>query len=276
MKAKKWCCRLLLMLSTVFLIIGVPILINELYKANTIIYITKWNAEDVLGYYGTILGSFIAVITLVATIAFTKKQIQRESFLNWENDKWNRLDTVFMRIIDSINPMEVLKCVMDTGFTDPDKAINHLQKYQMNCKIASDQLNANLNTDDYPKFKSLIDSVFTVSEEFIRISQRLVDLYSDFRFLNHRDTALQTLETEEKYPGSFSQEVLDFNKDVLKKIEKITFPDIEIQVAEANNNFIKTYEMEYRSLLQLKGSTFEVVRRDTRQHADDILNWRRK
>lgn len=54
-------------LTAVFLIVGIPLIINESYKANCG-YITVWDGADVLGYYGTILGAAIAVVTLAATI----------------------------------------------------------------------------------------------------------------------------------------------------------------------------------------------------------------
>ena len=66
-------------IAAIFLIVGIPIIINECYKANCG-YITVWDGADVLGYYGDILGSIIAVATLAITIVFTKKQIQRDSF----------------------------------------------------------------------------------------------------------------------------------------------------------------------------------------------------
>ena len=77
-------------IAAIFLIAGFPIIINECYKVNCW-YITVWDGADVLGYYGAILGSIIAVATLVITIVFTKKQIQRDSFLKNENEKWERL-----------------------------------------------------------------------------------------------------------------------------------------------------------------------------------------
>ena len=58
-------------LGAVFLVVGVPIIINECYKANCG-YKTVWDGSDVLGYYGTILGSAIAVFSIIVTIAFTK------------------------------------------------------------------------------------------------------------------------------------------------------------------------------------------------------------
>ena len=72
-------------------------------------YITVWDGADVLGYYGAILGSIIAVATLAITIIFTKKQIQRDSFLKNENEKWDRLKAIFMQTLSDINPMRVLK-----------------------------------------------------------------------------------------------------------------------------------------------------------------------
>lgn len=150
--------KFLVVLGTVFLVVGIPIIINECYKANCG-YITVWDGSDVLGYYGTILGSVIAVISIIVTIAFTKKQIQRDSFLKNESEKWDRLKAIFLQTLSDINPMRVLKDVMDSGFTDPTKAINLLQRYQFDCKVANDLLNAHLNMNDYPKFKKLIDSI---------------------------------------------------------------------------------------------------------------------
>ena len=82
--------KVYLISGAIFFIIGIPVIINECYKANCG-YITVWDAPDVLGYYGTVLGSVIAVISIIVTIVFTKKQIQRDSFLKKENEKWDRL-----------------------------------------------------------------------------------------------------------------------------------------------------------------------------------------
>lgn len=60
--------------------IVIPIAINESYK-HGVIYITKWDAADVLSYYGTILSVAATVIAMAITIAFTRKQINRDSYL---------------------------------------------------------------------------------------------------------------------------------------------------------------------------------------------------
>lgn len=264
--------KLFLALGAVFLIIGIPVIINECYKANCG-YITVWDGSDVLGYYGTILGSVIAVISIIVTIAFTKKQIQRDSFLKNENEKWDKLKAIFLKILSDINPMRVLKDVMDNGFTDPTKAINLLQRYQLDCKIANDLLNAHLNMNDYPKFKKLIDGIATTAEEFVDISQKEIDQYSDFRILQHKDTALEMLRVEKEHPGSFSKEHIALNNDVLEKIKTISHESINQQITQLNAEFVQAYEEKYRALLQLTGSTFEIIAIETQRQADSMLSF---
>lgn len=264
--------KFLVVLGAVFLVVGIPIIINECYKANCG-YITVWDGSDVLGYYGTILGSVIAVISIIVTIAFTKKQIQRDSFLKNENEKWDRLKSIFLQTLSDINPMRILKDVMDNGFTDPTKAITLLQRYQLDCKIANELLNAHLNMNDYPKFKELIDSIATTAEVFVDISQKEIDQYSDFQLLQHKDTALEMLSIEKERPGSFSKENIAFNKDLLEKTKTISHESINRQITQLNTEFIQAYEEKYRALLQLTGSTFETIAIETQRQADSMLSF---
>ena len=53
------------------LIIGVPIVINELYKKNSG-YMTIWSAADVLSYYGMIIAAFIGVAGVYFTVYINK------------------------------------------------------------------------------------------------------------------------------------------------------------------------------------------------------------
>ena len=275
MKIKNVILILLAIIGILVLLLGIPIIINECYKANCG-YITVWDGADVLGYYGTLLGSAIAVLTLVATIVFTKKQIQRDSYLRAETEKLSKLESIFLGILDSINPIETLKNVMDNGFSDPTKAINILQRYQLNCKTANDQLNAHLNMTDYPKFKVIIDSIANIAEEFVCISQGEIDLYSNLRLWSHRETASKILHNEEIMPGSFTPKEIEFSKEVLEKTKDMNYADIEQAITKLNEEFVKTYETKFRSLLQLNGSTFSEVYADIQKRADEILRLRRK
>ena len=253
-------------------LVGIPIVINECYKANCG-YSTAWDASAMLGYYGTILGAIITVVTLVATITFTKKQIQRESFLKNESEKWSKLKSIFLDILSYINPMGTLKEVMDNGFIDPTKAIHILQRYQMNCKTSTDLLNAYLNMNDYPKVKHLIDGIAEMAEEFVDISSGEIEQYSDFRILQNKDSAYQMVEIEKARPGSFSKENLATNQEIIKKLKNISSENINSQIAFYNSEFIRVYETKYRALLQSIGSTFETLEVATAQEADRLLNF---
>ena len=259
-------------LVILFFVFGIPIVINECYKANCG-YSTAWDASAMLGYYGTILGAIITVVTLVATITFTKKQIQRESFLQNESEKWSKLKSIFLDILSNINPMGTLKEVMDNGFIDPTKAIHILQRYQMNCKTSTDLLNAYLNMNDYPKVKHLIDGIAEMAEEFVDISSGEIEQYSDFRILQNKDSAYQMVEIEKARPGSFSKENLATNQEIIEKLKNISSENINSQIAFYNSEFIRVYETKYRALLQSIGSTFETLEVATAQEADRLLNF---
>lgn len=260
-----------ILVISVFLV-GIPIVINECYKANCG-YSTAWDASAMLGYYGTILGAIITVVTLVATITFTKKQIQRESFLKNESEKWSKLKSIFLDILSYINPMGTLKEVMDNGFIDPTKAIHIQQRYQMNCKTSTDLLNAYLNMNDYPKVKHLIDGIAEMAEEFVDISSGEIEQYSDFRILQNKDSAYQMVEIEKARPGSFSKENLATNQEIIEKLKNISSENINSQIAFYNSEFIRVYETKYRALLQSIGSTFETLEVATAQEADRLLNF---
>lgn len=261
---------LAVLIITIF-VVGIPIVINECYKANCG-YSTAWDASAMLGYYGTVLGAIITVATLVATITFTKKQIQRESFLKAESEKWDKLKSVFLEILENINPMVTLKDVMDNGFVDPPKAINILQRYQMDCRTSTDLLNAHLNMNDYSKVKHLVDGITEMAEEFVEISKGEVDQYSDFNILKNKDVFMLMAERENAYPGSFAKEDMEENQANIEKLKTLNNEAINSQIKHLNSEFIRVYETKYRALLQSIGSTFETLALESMRDADRLLN----
>ena len=55
----------------------IPIAINELYKLD-IGYQTVWGASEVLAYYAELLGSIIAIVVLIITVYFSRKDINKQ------------------------------------------------------------------------------------------------------------------------------------------------------------------------------------------------------
>ena len=134
----KWVIIGLIAVIIFVFVVGVPIIINECYKTNSG-YMTMWGAADMLSYYGTILGVLVAAATIAVTIRFTQKQIQRESVLKTETEKWAKIEEIFATALDTINPIRPLVEAMDTGMTNPTAAIMTYQKYQTRCKTAMDK-----------------------------------------------------------------------------------------------------------------------------------------
>lgn len=257
-----------------FLIVVIPVIINECYKANSG-YLTVWSGADLLGYYGSILGSAIAAITLVVTIVFTKKQIQRESYLKSEEEKWDKIENVFSDMLVKINPINTLLKTMDNGLIDPTKAINILQKYQMNCKIAGEQLNSHLNIKDFPKVENLIKHIADASEEFDNASQLQIEQYTILRNIRYRDIVEQMIKTKEEHPGCFADEDLQINMEIIEQTKNIRSEDIENELLQHKLKVINIYETIYKPLLKLKGITFEKINNEIQQNADNILRFRK-
>ena len=59
------------------LTIGIPLLINECYKAGG--YITRWEAADVLVYYGTIIAAIIGIVGVYLTVHISNKNYRDDA-----------------------------------------------------------------------------------------------------------------------------------------------------------------------------------------------------
>ena len=275
-KKKKARTIALTIVGLLILVVGVPLGINASYQCGTVIIATQWGAEDMLNYYGAILGSSVTLAGLAITIRFTMRQIQRDSYLKTESDKWAKTEAVVVNILDEINSLPVLQQVMDTGFTDPSKAINALQKYQMTCRSATDLLCAYINSADYPQVKGLVDLIKNVAEKLFQVSQKEINQYSKLRELESRKSALKLLEMAERRPGVLSAEEIAKHRETIKNTDGIRFEDIEHAIQESHMEIIRIYEADFRSLLQQKGVTFEMISAQTLSNADAILSLRRK
>lgn len=77
MKKKKWLTALVITVIILAFVIGVPLIINELYKKGPG-YITVWNGADMLSYYGTILGSCGAAIGVYWSIQAAQKNYRED------------------------------------------------------------------------------------------------------------------------------------------------------------------------------------------------------
>lgn len=258
----------------VILIFGIPILINESYKHGG--YITMWGAADVLSYYGAVLGASIAVGTLAVTILFTRKQIQRESYLNDRKAAWAKIEDIFTAILKEINPIPPMKESIEMAQTEPAKAVMVFQRYRMSCQTSTDELIAYLGNSDYLKVKALIDQIINVSNQFSQLADEEIDIYRKLRTFNSRNIAQQTIDMEAKYPGSFQADKLSFCRELLNDTDSLSYEMFSHDIGVINEKLIASYESSYRPLLALKRKTFEEIDNEVQKDADRILNFWRK
>lgn len=130
--------ELVAMIVPVFIVLvfGVPLLINEAYKANAG-YVTLWGAADVLSYYAAILGSAITIGGLVATIHYGKRDTEQQikalsapffvvetaqslrqgqiaKFTNESEGKWQQ-EFFRSQFYDYAEPVTITLCNIGTG-----------------------------------------------------------------------------------------------------------------------------------------------------------------
>lgn len=173
-----------------FFIVGVPFIINELYSHPG--YMTMWSAADVLGYYGTILSAFVGIYTLAMTIWFTRCQIQRESYLQSEKEKWDQIEKRFAFMLDLINPMRLVK--ENINATNRER-LGFNVTYRLTHMIELDKLCTSLYGEDLLKVQKLLVQIRAVTDatdkvlkaafdkqvkdEEYDVKQQLCDIYFD-------------------------------------------------------------------------------------------------
>ena len=91
----------LVVILALLAVIGGPIIINECCKGGSG-YITIWSAADTLSYYGTVLGALVAAATIAVTIIFTRKQLQRERFLQLKGQTFEAINVEMQKRANSL------------------------------------------------------------------------------------------------------------------------------------------------------------------------------
>lgn len=269
-KIWKW---LLLVLGAAVILVGVPVLINECYKVGDG-YMTIWNAQDVLSYYGTVVGAGIAVATIAITISFNRKQIQRDGYLKSEYEKWSKIELEIRGVVEKINPQRVFTVSMDCQSAPNDNygfILSSIQKYQMDCQIASDKLIAVLSFEDYPRVEDIYVQIREIANILFKVSDEVRKAYQKLRDLNERNSMFKMVEIERKHPGSFTEEDLEYCTKVLNATEHLRSDNLWTEIGNLNQKMVDIYASSYRNLLALIRDTFNAIYSEIQENADKIL-----
>lgn len=180
MKKKKWLIVLVVTVIILALVIGVPLVINELYKKGPG-YITVWDGADVLSFYGTILGSAITIVALIVTLISTRRQIQRERFLERNRIKWEKVDSIITQALINISPLQMQESLERS----PDASttvyvitvISRLQSYAAKAKSSLDLIHCYVDPIQDRCISHYVDDLNDAIKQFCDIESQLEKQY---------------------------------------------------------------------------------------------------
>ena len=246
----KWYKYLGTTLSAIALVIGVPFLINECYKFNDG-YLTMWGASDILSYYGTVLGAVVTIIALIYTILFTRRQLQRDSFLERSRTKWEQIDAVITQALIDISPLKLINMAkLDGSITDNLRTIVlGLQKYGLTAATSLNMVKCYIDPHDYEKIGWYIEELQKAIQQFRSIEEDLLNEYM----------TLHTLAL--KGDGHIPDDQL------LKHLDRAT---------EINKRIPPAHDGTYQNLLNMRRDVFNNIYANIDIKADQILKFGRK
>ena len=269
---KKILFAIAVLLGIILFVFGVPIAINECYKAGG--YVTLWSAEDVLSYYGTILGATVSVAVLAATILFTRKQIRHDQFINSQSEKWKSVDAIINQAIEAVQPLQVAQMVYaDVGYEHAGETINKLQRHIMNMKKSLDMLNCHLDSDEGKRLSALIQQILSCMEEVESLASQMVQQLSCIQRNKLHENYKELLRLALQSPDTVDEETVQNYQNYLKA-NPYTPPDrITEEIGDIGLKLVGTYNTTYQSLLDKKREVFRDIERENMEKADEILKW---
>ncbi|MCL2592882.1 MAG: hypothetical protein FWD82_05905 [Defluviitaleaceae bacterium] len=170
---------LIILIVVVLLIIGVPILINEMYNIGG--YVTHWGASETLGYYGSILGGFATLIAIYITIKYENKKMRNEN-IKRENERKREMAIQRLNFVSSnlrlmLSKIDNQSIILDTF---KDNIFNWMEKPQEIYELYNDLRSMiNINKDFTYEENKLIEDEYKELQEYAKVyTNLLLDFYN--------------------------------------------------------------------------------------------------
>lgn len=250
-KKKVGIIALAILLFVVF-VIGVPLGINACYQCDTVIITTQWGASDVLSYYGTLLGAVTTVAALAVTIAFTKKQIQHDRFLERNYTKWEKIESTATKIILNISPLNVNDFGRLTGKVNVETLFAmaiHLKEYEVTVKSSLDTMKCHISPCDRLQMVAFEEQLTDCTTLFCEIARDL------------------------------RRDVLKLMDIAVENQDSVPVPVLRQATNEGRGNIAKIYlahDGPYQELLSKKREVFDRIYADIEQQAEEILQFKKR
>ena len=241
-KTKEFWLQLALVLV---LTIGIPVLINESYKANKVLFTTVWDGAEFLTYYGTLLGAAATIWVLNRTIQFSHRQIRYDKFFQREEAKWQRIESLCDGILKDIKPIKLNEMYTAALLRGADTMLSpDFTVFVVNMRSSYDSLISNLSEKD----KKPLQQFLSETEKLCLASGKIADEYQEL------------LEKMRKIVTKYNEPV------VSNYLQPLNARAMDL-IKQANN----LQENDYTALLRLKRDCFSAIYIDIEERAEKFL-----
>lgn len=260
-----------LLISILGFTVGVPLVINECYKVGG--YITLWNASDVLAYYGSLLGSVTAIAVLAGTIVFTRKQIQRETYIKEQKEKWGKVEDIVVDALMKINPMQITQMITDASSDGNISELRaKLQLYIIKSKQSLDLVKCYLNSDEMAVAKGYLEKIVSAIESFVAHTEKYQEQYERMERLDDSyDATLRFVRNDNLNTSACNHGDSKQDTSAMSKLE--TMRDITEKMKCIALETSELYNVTYQTLLDEKRGVFRTIYMEIDREAERILSW---
>lgn len=253
----------LLVIIILFLIVGVPLIINELYKVDKG-YVTLWGAAEVLSYYGTILGASATLLAVLFTIKFTRRQISYNYIISQETLKWKKVEELIQNHFKLIMPTEIIKIYSPSDVAmNPAPYIENLNVREMEIKISLDWIKCYINPDDYKLISDFIDKLCSIDREINDVCDKIVKCLMQFEKNTIYIAASKNIEQGK---GILSSQKISEYESMVKTNPYVEETTIFKKIRVYSDILLNIQEEEFTYLLNYKRDLFNRIYADLSKH----------
>lgn len=222
-------------LVIVILVIGVPLIINWCYSCNNPIIYTKWDAAEVLSYYGSVLGALVAAATFAIGVGVTISHMSHQQNIQLAQKTWQEVEEIINNCLDEIHPSKLQYAFIDMlSERDAYKLFSETVSYRVAVNKSVDKIKRSISRVNDRKLKELVEDFVAVCNELLEVEK----LYSDLQesvYLNR----LTTISKQSAYDTQ--NEFCDFalkGQGIEKRLQMI-YKDGYTPLTEKKEQFFK-------------------------------------
>lgn len=212
-KIKVWCICIAILLTLI-----VPFLINLCYSLPFVIIHTRWNASDVLNYYGSLLEMCATVCTFAFSVYFALVQIRHGQEMSKELKMWEEIELKIDRCIDDIHPYKLKYASLNVS-TEKDnqsayKLISHVYAYGITATISVDKMERSKTKTDFSELNNLINEIKKISQKMNAIAEKYRNVYQEAYFNVLRSNSVPNPEYQEECLRNFGEAITEFEGEI--------------------------------------------------------------